>query len=149
MRKILSGDTKPEIIARKYLHGKGFRYRLHREDLPGKPDIVLPKYKTALFFHGCFWHRHLCKKGQSLPTSNTEFWVKKFKDTIYRYEINHKELVSLGWNCWIIWECEINDNENLKSLVKKKLGSWLNTIIGGLSPTTHFSNLTRRNLFDT
>ena len=105
------------MIVRKYLHSEGFRYRLHRKNLPGKPDIVLPKYKTAIFVNGCFWHRHSCKKGRSIPSSNTKFWMDKFEANITRDMANQIKLKEIGWNPIVIWECEIKNGNVLKELI--------------------------------
>ncbi len=107
MSKIRGKETKPEILVRKYLFSKGFRYRLHDEKLPGKPDIVLPKYRTAIFIHGCFWHGHLGCKRAKLPTTNTEFWEKKISANIERDKRNIEKLKSEGWNVIVVWQCEI------------------------------------------
>jgi DNA mismatch endonuclease (patch repair protein) len=122
MSRISGKNTKPEIIVRKYLHSLGFRFRIHQKDLPGKPDIVLPKYRTVVFVNGCFWHRHANCKYAYMPKSRTEFWNKKFNDTIDRDSRNTKALISLGWNVLIIWECEVkNENwQNLQSLIQKR-----------------------------
>jgi DNA mismatch endonuclease, patch repair protein len=106
MSRIHSKDTKPEIIVRKWLWKNGYRFRLHRKDLPGKPDIVLAKYKTAIFVHGCFWHKHNCKYG-SEPKTHRDFWDKKLGDNVKRDRNNEKELIKGGWRVLIIWECEI------------------------------------------
>jgi len=106
MSRIHSKDTKPEIIVRKWLWKNGYRYRLHRKDLPGKPDIVFVKYKTVIFVHGCFWHKHNCKYG-SEPKTNKVFWDKKLGDNVKRDKKNEKELMKGGWRVLIIWECEI------------------------------------------
>jgi DNA mismatch endonuclease (patch repair protein) len=106
MSRIHSKNTKPEIIVRKWLWKNGYRYRLHRKDLPGKPDIVFAKYKNIIFIHGCFWHRHNCKYGQK-PKSNNIFWNKKLGDNVKRDNKNLKELLKTGWQVLVIWECEI------------------------------------------
>jgi DNA mismatch endonuclease, patch repair protein len=107
MSKIRSKNTKPEIILRSALHKQGFRFRIHIKDLPGKPDIVLPKYKTLIFVHGCFWHFHKdCPEGR-FPNTNTEYWSEKITRTIERDEQHHKLCKELGWNVLIIWECQI------------------------------------------
>jgi DNA mismatch endonuclease (patch repair protein) len=108
MSKIRSKDTKPELALRKALFARGFRYRVHDKHLPGKPDIVLPKYKTVIFLHGCFWHRHEeCKYAGSMPKTNTEYWVSKITSNRERDKINMQKLAALGWNVLIVWECEI------------------------------------------
>lgn len=113
MSKISSKDTKPEILVRKFLFSKGFRYRINVKTLPGKPDIVLPKYKTIIFVNGCFWHGHNCKKGK-LPSSNTDFWKEKISNNKSRDAKNSDLLVKLGWKVIIIWQCEINNISNRK-----------------------------------
>ena len=107
MSKIRSKDTKPEIIVRSLLFRLGYRFRLHVSGLPGKPDIVLPKYRTVIFVHGCFWHRHKGCKFAYTPKSNIEFWRAKFRDNIARFKIVKKKLVKDNWHVIVIWECEI------------------------------------------
>ena len=108
MAAIKSKNTKPEIAVRKLLHSLGYRFRLHRKDLPGSPDIVLPKYKTVIFVHGCFWHRHEGCKYATNPKTRESFWNKKFEDNKKRdLEIKEK-IKDIGWKSVIIWECEIN-----------------------------------------
>jgi DNA mismatch endonuclease, patch repair protein len=106
MSRIRSGDTKPEKIVRSLLHAMGYRYRLHRKDLPGTPDIVLPKYKTVIFVHGCFWHRHPDCKNATNPKTNADFWEKKFAENVERDNRNRSKLEELGWSIVTIWECE-------------------------------------------
>ncbi len=113
MSRIRSGDTKPERIVRSLLHGRGYRFRLHRKDLPGKPDIVLPKYKTVIFVHGCFWHRHKGCKHASTPKTRKDFWQTKFNSNIERDIKAQKQLNSAGWKIIIIWECELSAIETL------------------------------------
>lgn len=108
MSKISEKETKPEILVRKYLFSKGFRFRKNVKELPGKPDIVLPKYKTVIFIHGCFWHGHTCKRGK-LPQTNHQFWQKKIEKNIERDNHNTNELEVKGWNIIIIWQCEIRN----------------------------------------
>ena len=107
MSKIRSKDTKPELALRKALFVRGFRYRVNVPNLPGKPDIVLPKYKTVIFLHGCFWHRHEGCKYAYTPKSNTKFWVDKITSNTDRDKINAEKLTALGWNVITVWECEI------------------------------------------
>jgi len=107
MSRIRSGDTKPELIVRSLLHRMGFRFRLRRKDLPGKPDLVLPKYKTVVFVHGCFWHRHEGCSQASVPKSNCEFWERKFRKNVERDERNRLRLGEAGWKVVVLWECEI------------------------------------------
>ena len=121
MSKIFGKDTKPEILVRKHLFSKGFRYRINDKRYPGKPDIILPKYKTAIFIHGCFWHGHSCKRGK-LPETNREFWENKINNTKIRDKRNKRELEVLGWNVITIWQCEIRSvvlrEEKLSSIVE-------------------------------
>lgn len=107
MSRIRGKDTKPEIALRSLMHRAGFRYRLHDKNLPGKPDIVLPKHKTAIFVNGCYWHRHKDCAKATTPKTNTAFWAKKFEDTIARDARKRSELVENGWRVITIWECEL------------------------------------------
>lgn len=116
MSKISGKETKPETLVRKYLFDKGFRYRKNDARFPGKPDIVLPKYKTAIFIHGCFWHGHRCKAGK-LPETNKEFWESKINSNIERDKKNQRELEKLGWKVVVAWQCELRN----KKLSAKKL----------------------------
>ncbi len=122
MSRIPSKNTKPEETIRKYLFRQGFRYRKNVSKLPGKPDIVLPKYKTVVFVNGCFWHAHKGCKWFVPPKSNEEFWQKKFACNIERDEHNYEKLSELGWKVIIVWECEIrhgDSEEALKNLSNK------------------------------
>ncbi|MBV3637685.1 very short patch repair endonuclease [Bacteroides cellulosilyticus] len=109
MSKISGKETKPEILVRKYLFSKGFRFRKNVKGLPGKPDIVLPKYKVIIFIHGCFWHGHSCKRG-NLPSSNIQFWENKISQNLSRDKNVTQKLKELGWKVIIIWQCEIQNN---------------------------------------
>ena len=119
MAGIGSKDTKPEIAVRKFLHAKGLRFRLHRKDLPGKPDIVLGPINLALFINGCFWHRHVNCKYAYNPKTRKNFWNKKFTDTIKRDIKNNIELEKLGWKSVVIWECETQDQDSLRDQILK------------------------------
>ena len=122
MSAIKSKNTKPEIAVRKLLHSMGYRFRLHRKDLPGSPDIVLPKYKTVIFVHGCFWHRHENCKYASTPKTRQEFWEAKFRDNINRDKLNQENLSSKGWKIIVVWECEIKDKDfDLNRLFKNEI----------------------------
>ena len=122
MSAIKSKNTKPEIAVRKLLHSMGYRFRLHRKDLPGSPDIVLPKYKTVIFVHGCFWHRHENCKYASTPKTRQEFWEAKFRENINRDKLNQENLSSKGWKIIVVWECEINDKDfDLSRLFKNEI----------------------------
>ena len=122
MSAIKSKNTKPEIKVRKVLYSMGYRFRLHSKDLPGSPDIVLPKYKTVIFVHGCFWHRHKNCKYASTPKTRQEFWKAKFRDNINRDKLNQENLSSKGWKIIIVWECEIKDKDfDLNRLFKNEI----------------------------
>ena len=114
MSAIKSKNTKPEIAVRKLLHSMGYRFRLHRKDLPGSPDIVLPKYKTAIFVHGCFWHRHANCKYASTPKTRKEFWEKKFQANVKRDLEIQEKIKNIGWKSVVIWECETKNIDNLR-----------------------------------
>ncbi|MBK7344863.1 MAG: DNA mismatch endonuclease Vsr [Saprospiraceae bacterium] len=107
MSGIRNKDTKIEVLFRKALFAKGFRYRLNSKKLPGKPDLLLPKYKTAIFIHGCFWHHHSCYLGYT-PNSNFEFWEKKFMSNKSRDESQIKAIINSGYRILIIWECALD-----------------------------------------
>lgn len=107
MSRIRSKNTKPEEIVRKYLFSKGFRYRKNYKELPGHPDIVIPKHKTCIFVNGCFWHKHDGCKYFVWPKSNCEFWQKKIDDNVKRDILNYEQLEDMGWNVIIVWECEL------------------------------------------
>ena len=109
MSHIKGKDTKPEVIVRKYLFSQGFRYRKNDFRLPGKPDIVLPKYKTVIFVNGCFWHKHEGCKYFVWPKSNTEFWKRKICATVERDKREYKQLEDLGWHIIVVWECELKN----------------------------------------
>jgi len=116
MSRIRAKSTKPELIVRSILHRLGFRFRINRKDLPGKPDIVLPKYKTVIFVHGCYWHRHKGCKKATTPKKNHDFWVNKFNENITRDQRNQAELEQLGWGVIILWECKIESDPILAVL---------------------------------
>lgn len=107
MSRVKSKNTKPELIIRSILHRKGYRFRIHRSDLPGNPDLVLPKYKTALFVDGCFWHQHPGCSKAGIPKSNQEFWSAKLASNVNRDTTSTHQLRSIGWDVIRIWECEI------------------------------------------
>lgn len=106
MSRIRGKDTKPELLVRSYLHGAGLRYRLHAKDLPGRPDLVLPKYGTVVFVEGCFWHGHRCQKGR-IPGTNSGFWSTKITTNQARDRRNHRVLRRAGWRVYRVWECEL------------------------------------------
>ncbi|HKL31641.1 MAG TPA: DNA mismatch endonuclease Vsr [Tangfeifania sp.] len=123
MSRIKGKNTRPEMLVRKYLFAQGFRYRLNVKTLPGKPDIVLPKYKTVIFINGCFWHGHKGCKYFVVPKTRTEWWLNKIKDTQKRDREAEIELNVLGWKVITLWECELKPKkieptlENLKNLI--------------------------------
>ncbi|HUY80774.1 MAG TPA: very short patch repair endonuclease [Acidobacteriaceae bacterium] len=109
MREVKSKDTTPELIVRRMVYAMGYRYRLHRKDLPGKPDLVFPKSHKALFVHGCFWHGHDCARGSRMPKTNTEYWRKKIGRNRIRDAANIAALKSEKWKVAVIWECELKE----------------------------------------
>jgi len=122
MSKIRSKDTKPEIIVRKFLHSKGFRYRLHDKSLPGKPDLVLKKYKTVIFIHGCYWHGHKNCKYFVVPKTRTDWWLEKINRNVANDATNFKRLKESDWNIITIWECELKPKKienTLRNLTTK------------------------------
>jgi DNA mismatch endonuclease (patch repair protein) len=123
MARVGQKNTLPEVRVRKILHGLGYRYRIHRRDLPGSPDIVFPTRRKAIFVHGCFWHRHTdCSKATS-PKTRVEFWREKFAKNVERDKRKERELRELGWDVETIWECETKDMEGLARRVVSWLGS--------------------------
>ena len=121
MRRVRGKDTTPEIVVRSLLHRLGFRFRLHRADLPGKPDIVLPKYKTVIFVHGCFWHRHAGCSRASTPASRRDYWIPKFRRTIDRDRQNRESLRRAGWKVIVVWECELRDMARLAARLPDRI----------------------------
>jgi len=121
MSRVQQQNTKPEKIVRSLLHRLGFRFRKNVSSLLGKPDIVLPKYKTIIFVHGCFWHQHTgCRKSRR-PTTNVEFWNEKLDKNTKRDKQTEAELKNLGWNILTVWDCEIKDKELLIEKLKNSL----------------------------
>lgn len=116
MSRIRSKDTKPEEIVRKYLFSKGFRYRKNDARFPGKPDIVLPKYKTVIFVNGCFWHKHEGCKFFVWPENNAEFWRNKITSNVERDKRNYEQIQQQGWKVLVVWECELKPKEREKTL---------------------------------
>ena len=117
MARVKSRDTKPERIIRRLLHGMGYRFRLHRKDLPGRPDIVLPKHHKIIFAHGCFWHGHPGCRRSVRPSTNQEFWNKKIDANIARDAYNATELERAGWEVLTVWECQTRSEENLRAML--------------------------------
>ncbi len=111
MSRIRGRDTKPEMVIRRIAHGLGFRFRLHRRDLPGSPDLVFPRHRAVIMVHGCFWHRHPGCKYASSPKTRARFWEDKFEGNVVRDRRNEEALGELGWRVMVIWECETRDRE--------------------------------------
>lgn len=122
MRAVRSRDTGPEMKVRRAAHAMGLRYRLHRKDLPGSPDLVFPARKLALFVHGCFWHGHSCPRGAREPATNVSYWRAKIGRNVSRDRAVMKALKAMGWRGRIVWECEIRDETRLKKLLKRRIG---------------------------
>lgn len=120
MANIRSADTIPEVELRRLVHALGYRFRLHRSDLPGKPDVVLPRHQAAIMMHGCFWHGHKCKDGRR-PGSNTEYWNKKLDRNLQRDKRNLGALRRLGWRCLIVWECQLKNKDRLGERITRFL----------------------------
>jgi DNA mismatch endonuclease, patch repair protein len=118
MSKVRTSGTNPEMIVRRKLHSLGFRFRLHCKNLPGKPDIVLPKYRSVVFVHGCFWHHHIGCGKSKLPVSNADFWRDKIFENVRRDRRRVSELKKLGWRVLTIWECEAKNGSYTAKLVK-------------------------------
>ena len=127
MSQIRAKNTKPELLVRRFLHANGFRFRLHRKDLPGKPDIVLPKYKTVIFVHGCFWHGHKGCKYFVVPKTRREWWVKKINTNKANDQKAVKYLKKTGWQTINLWECDLKAIriEDTKARLCIKLASFL------------------------
>lgn len=123
MTAIKGRNTKPEMLVRRVLFARGFRFRIHRKELPGNPDIVLRKYKTVIFVNGCFWHRHENCKYASTPAANAAFWQKKFRENVARDLRNCELLRKMGWNVVIIWECQLKLWD--EHLLGENLERWL------------------------
>jgi DNA mismatch endonuclease (patch repair protein) len=120
MSRIKGKDTKPEMLVRRLVHGLGYRYRLHRKDLPGKPDMVLAKHRAVIFVHGCFWHRHHdpdCALAR-MPKSRSEFWEPKLEGNRLRDIRNNEALEALGWRVLTIWECEVKDPSRIAGTIQ-------------------------------
>lgn len=121
MRSVKQKDTAPEMIVRRAAHALGARYQLHRKDLPGRPDLVLPGRRLCIFVHGCFWHRHQGCRLASTPSSNSEFWAEKFVRNVERDARKEAELRAAGWSTETIWECETRDPERLANRLRRLL----------------------------
>lgn len=125
MRAVRSVNTKPEMTVRRLLHGMGYRYRLHRRDLPGAPDIVFPGRRKVIFVHGCFWHGHDCARGARMPATNVDYWRSKIGRNVERDARSIAELQQAGWSVLIVWECQLKvaQRDELNSRLKEFLGT--------------------------
>ena len=123
MSNIKGKDTKPEMFVRRLVHAMGYRYRLHRRDLPGTPDLVFPKHRKVIFVHGCYWHRHNCPEGQVRAKTNSEFWENKIQGNVARDLRNQAELERMGWQVLLVWECWTKDPAKLESIIKNFLSA--------------------------
>lgn len=128
MSRIRGANTKPEILVRSMLHRAGYRFRLHDRKLPGRPDIVLKKYRTVVFVHGCFWHRHEGCPAATTPKTRVEFWNEKFAENVRRDRRNARALAEAGWHVITVWECELKDNPSqvlarIQGILEEKLPS--------------------------
>ena len=123
MQAVKTKDTKPELVVRRVLHRLGYRFRLHRRDLPGRPDIVLPRHRKIIFVHGCFWHWHGCAKGQP-PRSRPEYWLPKLERNVKRDVTNIEQLESLGWRVLVVWQCETKELDRLTLRLQDFVGGW-------------------------
>lgn len=121
MARVRNRNTEPEMVVRRLLHRMGFRFRLHRTDLPGTPDIVLPKYGAVILVHGCFWHRHPGCPRASMPATNSDFWREKFRVNVERDRTNLNKLTEIGWRVFVVWECETRDRTKLESRLRNLL----------------------------
>lgn len=124
MRSVKAKDTRPELVVRSCVHKLGYRFRLHRTDLPGHPDLVFSSRRKIILVHGCFWHRHRCRRGRSLPVANRAYWQDKFTRNVARDKQVLRELRKLGWKALVVWECETIDrkSQRLIARVRKFLG---------------------------
>jgi DNA mismatch endonuclease, patch repair protein len=114
MAAIKGKDTKPELTVRRIVHKLGYRFRLHRRDLPGAPDLVFPRLQKIIFVHGCYWHMHACPRGRVTPKTNAEFWQNKRAGNVERDFRNLRKLRATGWKVMMVWECDTRDAENLE-----------------------------------
>ena len=121
MRAIKGKDTGPEMLLRRMVHGMGFRYRLHRKDLPGRPDLVFGPRRKVVFVHGCFWHGHTCKRGDRIPKKNRDYWTKKIARNKERDRENLAALEDQGWQALVVWKCDMKDGAGLERRLREFL----------------------------
>jgi DNA mismatch endonuclease (patch repair protein) len=124
MSRVHGKNTSPERAVRSIIHRLGYRFRLHRKDLPGTPDIVLARHQCVVFVHGCFWHRHKGCKRASMPQSNVDYWEKKFSRNVERDQKHRKDLRKLGWRTIVVWECELRDKNKLADRLFREIGKF-------------------------
>lgn len=122
MRRVKSKNTAPELALRRLVHARGGRFRLHRTDLPGKPDLVLPRRRIAVFLHGCFWHGHDCPRGGRVPKANRDYWLGKVARNRARDAEHLSQLTDQGWRAEVVWECELKDRAALQARVDEWIG---------------------------
>jgi DNA mismatch endonuclease (patch repair protein) len=123
MQAVKSENTQPEMVVRRLAHRMGFRFRLHRKDLPGKPDLVFPKLRKVIFVNGCFWHGHDCRRGARVPVQNRAYWKKKVSRNRYRDKAAHASLQKLGWKVLVVWECELKKDGTAETAIEKFLSA--------------------------
>ena len=123
MRRIRKTDTKPEMAVRRLAHGLGYRYRLHRRDLPGTPDLVFPGLRKIIFVHGCFWHQHDCRLGRKQPSTNPDYWLPKLSGNVDRDRVARARLQQEGWSVLVIWECQTGNPRSLADVLTRFLTS--------------------------
>ncbi len=117
MRAVKSKDTRTEMVVRRLVHSLGYRYRLHRKDLPGVPDLVFPGRRAVIFVHGCFWHQHDCPRGSRIPKTRRDYWVPKLRRNQERDQWNQDRLHKMGWKVLVVWECQTADHDHLAKKV--------------------------------
>jgi DNA mismatch endonuclease (patch repair protein) len=122
MRAVKGADTTPELAVRRLAHGMGFRFRLHRKDLPGRPDLTFPRLRKVIFVNGCFWHGHDCARGARVPVRNRDYWTRKVARNVERDRSALSALQRLGWKSLVVWECEIKDQGRLRRALRRFLG---------------------------
>jgi DNA mismatch endonuclease, patch repair protein len=128
MSRIRGKDTRPEMMVRRWLWANGYRYRVHRKDLPGKPDIVLPRYHAVIFVHGCFWHRHGCR-ATTTPASHRDFWLTKFQENVSRDKRIVEALMNDAWRVMVVWECALRGKTADLELVARQISDFLRSNI--------------------
>lgn len=122
MRRVRGKDTQPEMMVRRLAHSLGYRFRLHRRDLPGSPDLVFPGHRAVVFVHGCFWHQHDCRRGARRPRSNADYWHPKLARNVERDTEARQRLEGLGWRVMVVWECEARDPDEIAGKLADFLG---------------------------